>query len=442
MYQNKTEDRVLTPAHLLVTPLDSANSVNFLSFKDIGTNVLSESEAFAKIRNSSKVYNTHLVQTPTASVKRFYDLNALYGDENSHLTSMTFGARRQYEIASVSSVGNGLSLTSLDDQSFKSFLSENSLASPTPDASQALNPFTSMELPVTNSAHVTSVLAESLLTKTVFSHPLVLDTFGNDSDKPGLESPSLKLSSPALASKSLHNEALVSMSAQYEDFTSQNALRTAETLGNRNVNAKVFNINGPSSDVLATDQTTRHLPDLVPSRPNPNLSRSHSPISSAQKINQPLNSLNSPVSSVSSMSTGYADSSQTSRVLGATTVATTLFPAVLSSNPTRAAGLDYDTTLGSSNTLLTDSAGVENRFITSKFSPASDAMTGPRDKAPKSLNAAYWSTFWSDMTPEHRVNGSMIADSSKMNFYLPTFYAYSDYDFRNDQALDMLEELF
>ena len=142
------------------------------------------------------------------------------------------------------------------------------------------------------------------------------------------------------------------------------------------------------------------------------------------------------------MSTGYADSSQTSRVLGATTVATTLFPAVLSSNPTRAAGLDYDTTLGSSNTLLTDSAGVENRFITSKFSPASDAMTGPRDKAPKSLNAAYWSTFWSDMTPEHRVNGSMIADSSKMNFYLPTFYAYSDYDFRNDQALDMLEELF
>ena len=29
-----------------------------------------------------------------------------------------------------------------------------------------------------------------------------------------------------------------------------------------------------------------------------------------------------------------------------------------------------------------------------------------------------------------------------MNFYLPTFYAYADYDFRNDQALDMLEELF
>lgn len=36
----------------------------------------------------------------------------------------------------------------------------------------------------------------------------------------------------------------------------------------------------------------------------------------------------------------------------------------------------------------------------------------------------------------------MVADYSKMNFYLPTFYAYSDYDFRNDQALDMLEELF
>jgi hypothetical protein len=87
--------------------------------------------------------------------------------------------------------------------------------------------------------------------------------------------------------------------------------------------------------------------------------------------------------------TGYADSSQASRMLGSATISTTLFPAVLSSDPSRATGINYDTTIGSTSTSITDSLGVENRFSASKFSPASDAMTGARDKAPKSLNAAY-----------------------------------------------------
>ena len=393
MYQSKSEDRVLTPAHLLVTPLDSANSVNFLSFKDIGTNVLSESEAFAKIRNSSKVYNTHLVQTPTSSVKKFYDLHSLYGDENAHLTSMSFGARKQYEIASISSIGNGLSLTSLDDQSFKTFLAENSLVSPSVDSSQSLNPYTSVESPLDMSRpaplHLTSLLTSTVPAKTIFSHPLTLNLFGNDSDKPGLEVPALKLSSPSLASNALHNEPLVSVSSFSDDFTSQNSYRPLETTANQNVNGRSFNINGPSSDVLATDQTTRHLPDLIPTRPNPNLSRSHSAVNSLVKVAKPLNTSTTPSNLVSSMLTGYSDSTQTSRVLGSSTFSTTLFPAVLSSNPARSAGIEYDSTVGLVNASVTDATGTENKFSMSKFSPASDAMTGPRDKAPKSLNAAY-----------------------------------------------------
>jgi len=34
------------------------------------------------------------------------------------------------------------------------------------------------------------------------------------------------------------------------------------------------------------------------------------------------------------------------------------------------------------------------------------------------------------------------ANIDRTNFYLPTFSNYADYDFRNDQAIDMLEELF
>ena len=103
----------------------------------------------------------------------------------------------------------------------------------------------------------------------------------------------------------------------------------------------------------------------------------------------PLNTSTTPSNLVSSMLTGYSDSTQTSRVLGSSTFSTTLFPAVLSSNPARSAGIEYDSTVGLVNASVTDATGTENKFSMSKFSPASDAMTGPRDKAPKSLNAAY-----------------------------------------------------
>jgi hypothetical protein len=38
--------------------------------------------------------------------------------------------------------------------------------------------------------------------------------------------------------------------------------------------------------------------------------------------------------------------------------------------------------------------------------------------------------------------GTLRADVAKTSFYLPLFSTYADYDFRNDQALDMLEELY
>lgn len=37
---------------------------------------------------------------------------------------------------------------------------------------------------------------------------------------------------------------------------------------------------------------------------------------------------------------------------------------------------------------------------------------------------------------------ALNAHNERTNFYLPLFTNYADYDFRNDQAIDMLEELF
>ena len=54
-------DDILTPAHLLVLPLDNQKLFNFLDFNDIGSNTLKESMAFKKVRTISKTFNTNLI---------------------------------------------------------------------------------------------------------------------------------------------------------------------------------------------------------------------------------------------------------------------------------------------------------------------------------------------------------------------------------------------
>ena len=122
MYQNKSEDKVITPAHLLLVPSDSADVVNFLNFKNIGVNSLNESSAFAKIRNFTKVYNTHLVHTPSSFTNKYSKLKALYGSEDAVLRASPFSITKQQNLLSISSIGNSLSGTLLDVDGLSQFL--------------------------------------------------------------------------------------------------------------------------------------------------------------------------------------------------------------------------------------------------------------------------------------------------------------------------------
>ena len=44
--------------------------------------------------------------------------------------------------------------------------------------------------------------------------------------------------------------------------------------------------------------------------------------------------------------------------------------------------------------------------------------------------------------PFHRVSTLLALNSQRIHFYLPIFTNYADYDFRNDQAFELLEDLF
>ena len=125
MYQNKAEDRVVTPAHLLLVPTDASSLTNFMNFKNIGLNTLQASSAFSKIRNATKVYNSHLVHTPSTFTNKYYSLNSTFASEDDFLTTSSYGLKKQHNLSSTSSLGNSFSATLLDSQSFNQFLATN-----------------------------------------------------------------------------------------------------------------------------------------------------------------------------------------------------------------------------------------------------------------------------------------------------------------------------
>ena len=454
MYQNKAEDSVITPAHLMLIPLDSGNMANFLNFKNIGLNTLKESSAFAKIRNSTKVYNTHLIHTPSTFSNKYSSLNSMFQDENDYLLTSSFGVKKQHNLASATSLGNGFASSTLDMNSFTKFLNTNYGINTVSDQdSTKLTPSPlSLEKPnlISNSEDSTrlnNILnSNNSLPTTVQSkllhYPNHIGNVNDNSDKDGLSYPIFKLSSPAFGKgKFLNSNATYSSTSLDQSLSTTNS-NTDLTRTNTSSNSKVFNISGPNSKVLLGDQSIRSLPSVTSTKSNYNLSGATNTIASnlsaESRLNQDLNGYSASLDTA----TNFIDKVQFNNIASGRSFLSGSYPAVQSSLPEASNSLGYDSTRSTVKSSHYTPSGELLDLTASKKTPSGDVFIGSREKTPRAINTAYWSTFWATSNPTLRVNSSLRANYDRANFYLPTFSNYSDYDFRNDQAIDMLEELF
>lgn len=405
MYQNKPEDRVITPAYLMLTPVDSGNTVNFLSFKDIGLNTLRESSAFAKIRNATKVYNGLLVHTPSNLSSKYASLNSLYVDENSYLSTSSLGLRRQHNLASTASLGNSFLSTSLDTQSFKKFLATNigieskdSHHVPMTDAS-ALSLSKSDVVNVTENTNRVSTLLQqtssnntSTLTN-IMNYPSFVSSLNDNSDKAGIAYPATKLSSKGVNSLKFVNPNLV-FSQGNLDYTSSLSLNSKlQTVLNKSSNPRVFNINGPNSKVLLGEQSIRNLPDLNANKSNFTISTDrNTSASNVANLNR-LNRSPSVYSNALDSRTSYANLSTVTSLASARSFIADSHPAVLSSSLEYSNSLNYDSTSSTTKGLSYGVDGTLESSSTLKKGSVGEVFVGSREKTPKAVNSAYWSTF-------------------------------------------------
>ena len=120
-YQQKDVDQVVTPAHLLVLPLDNSKLLNFMRFKTVGASVQRDSEAFKRVRSYSKVYSMNLVHTPSVFTEKYIKLNNFISTTNDVNSAATYGLQRQHNLTA-SAAANGTCSTFLDQPSLDRFL--------------------------------------------------------------------------------------------------------------------------------------------------------------------------------------------------------------------------------------------------------------------------------------------------------------------------------
>jgi len=123
-YQNKATDVVITPAHLLVLPVDNNKVFNFMNFDNIGARTANESSAFSKIRTSSKTFNTNLVHTPSVFLAKYKQINALIENENKFTDSLSYGLKRQHNLTAAAATASN-NANFLNGKDMEAFLESN-----------------------------------------------------------------------------------------------------------------------------------------------------------------------------------------------------------------------------------------------------------------------------------------------------------------------------
>ena len=436
-YQNKTSDAPITPSHLLLLPLDNTRLLNFMNFDNIGQNSLKEALAFKKIRTVSKTYTNNLTTADSLTTNRFKKINELYANENSFLASNNYSFLRQHNLLNIKALG-GAAKVSLDTISFNKFLEFNRLQQVNNLGTQDFQKNLSFLENTPKREINNSLVLEPTSGKDLLVTPSTLlrwytnltEVINNDSDKASLNYPARKLLNTSLYGSTLRDLDTLKQSEVLN-------LEGIGTLGNfleplsLNTALKSSTYQSSNQGILPSDQNTRQYPNLTPNTTHFNFS----PVSFSYNFK----------------GVGSYEAYLTTKLGGANK---DLFLPLLTnklyleapfspifSNQLVVDSLNYDTTsthstkrLYLNNTLKTfdDVTNSNDIFI----------LRGKRDGAPSFLNTSYWKLLWSQSSPLLRLNSlTTMLESQTLN-YFPTFTNYYDYDFRNIQAYELLEDLF
>jgi len=435
-YQNKASDQVITPAHLLILPSDNLKLLNLKSYKDIGASTIDESTAFKSIKMGSKTFNSNLVFTPSALQSRFTTISNLYQNEDVFLNSYLYGMKRQHNFLNNSALLNH-STTFYNLKSIDKFLNYNNKTDTSMfsnyNGDELFNFFKKNQTNVSDSniftknKIITNVNPDSNLKMISFFsfYPNSFSFFNNDSDKKKLKFPIYKMFNNNLTQTNTVSDLLFRKNNLINDFSSINSEALNSSLKSKDLTYQSYETFSPNRTVLPGERSLTFFSEQSPTVLNYNYSTNINTVNNYMSF---LN--NNTVTSTESFflntaGSNWSDLTTLNKYTGSNAYFGYPRSPIISNEP-QLSWLNYDKP-------LTPNGGDSSLIL----------INDQKDTAvPAALASIYWDTFLSKSSDSLRVNDMLSKNANDNIFYLPLFTEYYDYDFRNWQALELLEDCY
>ena len=430
LYQNKNSDQVVTPAFLLTLPFDNSKLFSFLNFNDIGSNSMQEANAFKKIKMFSKTHSSDLFFSSNNFSNKYKLLSALYIDENLFLDSFSYGLRRQHNFLSSKTLINSntalLDLNSVNrlvNFNFKSNISKASLGNSS-----------FFSTPSLSSNQIFDNKFDSLFRKNFMSQQLAsftnfstyfdfINKINADSDKKKTPYSLFKLFNKKLIkSDYLSKQYLFKANSDLDSVLLKDTNEVFSSFFNNNQTSKKFQLRSPNQSISTADRNLRNNSNLKFNVSNLNHSTDlNTTASYANLLNNKFELSNSLFFDLTNAK--WPDLSVTSRLSLARTSLEPFTAPITSSN------------------LTVDSKNYDDQSSTfiEGFAPI---FQGKEELTPLYLTSIYWNFYWNNVNPSWRLANSSKFVVTQNSFYLPVFNFYYDYDFRNWQAFELLEDAY
>ena len=431
-YQNKNNDLIVTPAHLLVSPLDNFSLINFFNFNDIGSNPLIESNAFQKIKTFSKTYTSNLNYIPNNFSLKYKKISNSYINDNFVYDSYLYGLKKQHNFLSNFSIFNNqntfFNLNSINkfylynfnyDKSNNNLFTNNNFFSFKNifEDNKKINIFLFFDKLQFNT------LSDLNDFKNFFLFSNFLKVINNNSDKKRINNVlNINFNNLLKGNISINNFSNINVlnNALEINYLKKNTEIDNLFLNNNNF-YRIFSIFSNNQNVLTSNKNIRTFLSIKPQHTLINYSLE------LNNINEKLNSIN--FNTINNYSYYLNSKNKWSS-----------YKTVSKLLPTRLS-YDYPYSPILSNNFYTNFLNYDSQKLTS-ISGVPTIYQGKEELMPLFLPNSYWNFYFSNSNLFSRIYNIVNVNKTNSSFYLPIFNFYYDYDFRNWQSLEMLEDSF
>lgn len=272
----------MTPAHLLLLPLDNYKLLNFLNFNDLGTNMLNEPTAFKKIKMFSKTFTNNLNLCPQASISKYNGLTALCTDSSLFTDSYLYGLKRQHNFLNSKALSNN-SQTFLDLKSVDQMLTTNWALSSTQfktyTNTETNNFFNQVNQ---NQISASTIFLNKLFyqmfpspfftaSSNLYLYPSLLTMINNDTDKKKLHYPMLKLFQLPVKRFDLSNETALRTLFTENDFGFVHYDKLNGYFNNEQFIHKTYTPFSSNQSFISGERNIRHSTGIIFGKNNSNL---------------------------------------------------------------------------------------------------------------------------------------------------------------------------